>query len=200
MITPIMKNILTVLLLATGLSTVAAAQEPTKPGDLKAKATMCNTDAWALCIKAPCSKTPDANGLYPCQCLMQSGWNLGPNSCEERAMSLTSTYANNFNAYSATVSCPAKTTQWAWCYGAKCEPDPKDPSKAICKCPLQTSPAVILVNRELCTDPQKVCGMLWSAAFPAESQFANENFFSFMKEHGMIANPPAPACPAPLAN
>jgi hypothetical protein len=194
-----MKKLLMVLLLATGLSTAAAAQEPTSPGDLKAKATMCNSPAFALCIKALCSTTPDTNGLYPCQCLMQGGWNLGPNSCEERAKSLTSTYANNFNAYSATVSCPAGT-KWAWCYGAKCEPDPNDASKAICKCPVKTSAAVVLVNRELCLSPGQVCGMLWSAAFPAESQFANDNFFSFMKDHGMIANPPAPACPAPVSN
>jgi hypothetical protein len=190
-----MKKILTVLLLSTGLSTVAAAQEAAKSGDAKAIATMCNTPAWALCIKAPCSKTPDSSGLYPCQCIMQSGWNMGPNSCSDRAKTLTSTYANNFNSYSATVSCPAGT-QWAWCYGATCTPDPKDPSKAICKCPVKTSPAVVLVNRELCGDPSKVCGMLWSAAFPAESTFANEHFYSWMTEHGMMANPPAPACPS----
>jgi hypothetical protein len=189
---------MTVLLLATGLSTAAATQEPpTRPGDLKAKATMCNTAAYALCIKAICAKKSETDQTVQCECLMQSGWNLGPNTCEERAKSLTSTYSNNFNAYSATVSCPSKTQQWAWCYGATCTPDPNDPSKAICTCPVLTSPAVILVNRELCTDPQKVCGMLWSAAFPAESQFANANFFSFMKDHGIIANPPAPACPAP---
>lgn len=163
---------------------------------------MCNTAAYALCIKAPCAKgTESSDGTtIQCECLMQSGWNLGPNTCEARAKSLTSTYSNNFNAYSATVSCPSLTQKWAWCYGATCVPDPNDPSKAICTCPIKTSPAVILVNRELCTKPEQVCGMIWSAAFPAESQFANSNFFSFMKDHGIIANPPAPACPAPVSN
>lgn len=186
---------LTVLLLATGLSTAAAtAQESTETG-IQSKATMCNTAAYALCIKAPCAKKTESDQFVQCECIMQSGWNLGPNTCEERAKSLTSTYSNNFNAYSATVSCPK--IQWAWCYGATCVPDPKDPSKAICTCPVRNTPAVILVNRELCTDPQKVCGMLFSAAFPAESQFANNNFFTFMKDHGIIALPPAQACPAP---
>jgi hypothetical protein len=194
MIRTIMKSIVTVLLLATGLSTAAAAQEPTK-SQLQAMATMCNTPAYALCIKAICAKTPDSNGLVPCQCIVQSGWNMGPNACADRAKNLTSTYSNNFNSYSSTVSCPSPTTQWAWCYGAKCEPDPNDPSQAICKCPVKTSPAVVLVNRELCREPGKVCGMLWSAAFPAESEFANNHFYTWMTNHGMMANPPATACP-----
>jgi len=186
-----MKNILTVLLLATGLS--AAAQESTtKPAERPA--VMCNTAAYALCIKAPCTKN-SADNSYACECIMQSGWNMGPGSCEERAKTLTSTYSNNFNVYSARVSCPAGK-EWALCYGAKCERDPKDPSKATCKCPGLTSAFVVLVNRELCADPDKVCGMVWSAATPQESNFANDHFYNWMTQHGMMSLPPAPSCPA----
>ena len=156
---------------------------------------MCNTAAYALCIKAPCAKKSVGDNDYVCQCIMQSGWNLGPGSCEERAQTLTSTYSNNFNPYSATVSCPAGT-QWALCYGAKCERDPNDPSKATCKCPGRTTASVVLVDRNLCGDPSKICGIVWSAASPQENKFANEQFYSWMTQHGMSTNPPAPACPA----
>jgi hypothetical protein len=186
-----MKTILTVLLLATALST-AAQEEPKTPSG---PAVMCNTAAYALCIKAPCEKkSPDDKDVV-CECIMQSGWNLGPGSCEERAKTLTSTYSNNFNPYSATISCPSGT-KWALCYGAKCVRHPNDPSKAICKCPVLDKPMVVLISRDKCGDPSNVCGVLWSAATPEENQFANEHFYTWMTEHGMSANPPAPACPA----
>ena len=187
-----MKNILTVLLLATALST-AAQEEPKKPAERPA--VMCNTAAYALCIKAPCAKKSVGDTDYVCECIMQSGWNLGPGSCEERAQTLTSTYSNNFNPYSATISCPAGTA-WALCYGAKCVRDPNDPSKATCKCPGRTSQSVVLISRDLCGDPGKVCGIVWSAATPEENQFANEHFYKWMTQHGMYADAPAPACPA----
>jgi len=191
-----MRNITALLLLGAALST-AAQEQPQKPAGSTAAslATMCNTAAWALCIKAPCAKKPDSNNLYPCECIMQSGWNLGPNSCEDRAKNLTSTYSNNFNPYSATISCPTGT-MWALCYGAKCERDPNDPSKATCKCPVLTTPMVVMVSRSECGNASKICGVLWSAASPTESKFANDHFYSWMKEHGMDANLPAPACPA----
>jgi hypothetical protein len=190
-----MKNIWMVLLLAVGLS--AAAAESTTPGEIKDKATMCYTRQYALCIKAACSKTPDAQGLYSCECVMQSGWNMGPNTCKDRSANLTSTYSNNFNTGSNTISCPAGT-KWAWCYGATCTPDPNDPSKAICKCPVSTKPSVTLVSTGMCSD-SKVCGILWSAATPGESTFANNHYYNWLIDHGIEADPPAtpPATPCP---
>jgi hypothetical protein len=183
-----------VLVLALALSAVAA-EEPMKPADFKGAATMC-PGSYALCIKAPCAEKPDQNDLYPCQCIMQSGWNMGPNSCEDRQKNLTSTYSNNFNLGSATVSW-ATPTAWAWCYGAKCEKDPNDPTKAICKCPVKTTPTVILVSQERCPDKDKVCGMLWSGALPAESTFANNYYYWWMTKNGHESNLPAQACPTP---
>ena len=186
-----MKNILTVLLLAIALS-AAAADEPKKPADFKGQATMCNS-RYALCIKAICADKPDKDKKYPCVCVMENGWNMGPNTCEERRRSLTSTYSNKFNAGSATISCPAQTP-WAWCYGAKCEKDPTDPNRAICKCPVLDKPTVILVSKEKCSDPTSVCAKLWSGALPAESTFANEYYYWWMTSHGFTAEPPAKAC------
>jgi hypothetical protein len=175
----------------------AAAEEPKKPAGITA-ATMCNS-TYALCIKAPCEKKPDANNLYPCECVLETGWNLGPNSCGDRQKSLTSTYSNLFNLGSASVSCPA-ATQWAWCYGATCEADPHDPTRAICKCPTSTKATVILVADAMCSNPSKVCGMLWSGATPGESKFANDYYYWWMTKNSQPTNPPATACTVPPSN
>ena len=190
-----MKNILAVLLLAMALP--AAAEEPKKPADFPGAATMCN-GTYALCIKAPCEKK-DENNLYPCGCVIQTGWNMGPNSCEDRQKNLTSTYSNLFNLGSATVRCPA-VTQWAWCYGAQCQADPRDPTRAICLCPTSTKPSVILVSEALCSDSSTVCGMLWSGATPGDSKFANEYYYWWMTTNGLQSNLPVAMCPAPSAN
>jgi hypothetical protein len=192
-----MKKLLTLLLLAIALS--ASAAEPKKPADFKGAATMCN-GTYALCIKAPCLKERDANNLFPCECVLQTGWNMGPNSCDERDQKLTSTYSNNFNDGSRTVSCAAPT-DWAWCYGAMCAPDPKDPTKlAICKCPVITSDTVILMKQDRCPDKSSICRMLWSGALPTESKFANAYYAWWMTSHGYETEPPAKACPVPPSN
>jgi hypothetical protein len=189
-----MKSILTALLLATALST-AAAEAPKKPADFKGEATMCN-GRYALCIKAPCEKTPDSNNMVRCSCIIEDGWSMGPNTCEERAKSLTSTYSNKFNGGSRVLSCPT-AINWAWCYGASCTKDARDPKgkMATCTCPVINSMAVILVSENKCANGSKVCAEMWSAAYPAESTFANDYFFYWMHEHDFKAMPPAKACP-----
>lgn len=190
-----MKSILTVLLLATALST-AAAEPPTKPADFQGEATMCH-GRYALCIKAPCEPNNADKTTVRCSCVIEDGWSMGPNTCEERAKSLTSTYSNAFNGGSRTVSCP-QPINWAWCYGASCEKDNRDPKQkmAVCTCPVKNSMAVILVSEKKCADSSKVCSQMWSAAYPAESTFANDYFFWWMHEHGLKAIPPAKACGA----
>lgn len=190
-----MKNIYAVLLLALALSAAAASKEPAKPADFP-KPLMCNGQ-YALCIKAPCTKTQDANHDVKCACVIENGWNMGPAkiSCDQRASSLVSTYSNLFNTGSSTISCPAPT-DWAWCYGASCDPDPKDPTKkvAICKCPVLTSATVILTKTEKCGDTS-ICRQLWSGALKGESKFANEYYEWWMNHEGHPTNPAAPACP-----
>lgn len=192
-----MKNICTALLLALVAAT-AATQEPKKPAEFASPNTMCN-GTYALCIKAPCEKQPDANNLYPCSCVIETGWNMGPDSCGDRQKNLTSTYSNLFNLGSATVSCPT-STQWAWCYGAKCEVDPRDPTRAICKCPTSTKPTLILVADKSCPNPADVCGKLWSGATPAESKFANDYYYWWMTTNGQQTNLPSAACTPPPSN
>lgn len=198
-----MKYIMTVLLLATALSTLAdppkkAQPEPKKPAEMTAPNTMCNT-TYALCIKAPCEKkqqVDDKTGKMSvkCECVMETGWNMGPNSCDDRKLSLTSTYSNKFNEGSRALSCP-QPIDWAWCYGAKCEKNSKDGKLATCTCPVITNRAVILVSKDKCGDSVHVCSQMWSAAYPAESKYANDYYFWWMHEHGHPANPPAKPCP-----
>lgn len=189
----IMKYIATVLLFAA--LPLFAADPPKKPAEFKGEATMCN-GRYALCIKAPCEKTPNANNQVRCSCIIEDGWSMGPNTCEERAKSLTSTYSNAFNGGSNTLTCP-QPISWAWCYGAACEKDNRDPKQkmAVCNCPVITSTAVILVSSNKCADSSKVCSEMWSAAYPAESTFANDYYAYWMHEHGLKTFPPAKACP-----
>ena len=188
-----MKKIYTVILLALALSSVAA-EEPKKPADFKGAATMCN-GTYALCIKAPCDKAKEKNDHAPCECVIQTGWNMGPNSCDERSSKLTSTYSNNFNNGSRTVSCPNPKTAWAWCYGASCARDPKHPNElATCWCPIMTTPTVILTSAEKCPQHDQICSQLWSGALPPESKFANDYYYWWMTKNGYPSEKPSDSC------
>lgn len=176
---PIMKNIYAVILLALALS-AAAAELPTKPADFPPP-LMCD-GKYALCIKAPCTKTPDGNNNVQCECIVETGWNMGPASisCAQRAKSLTSTYSNNFNKDSATVSCPT-AQNWAWCFGASCKPNSKHPNEfATCTCPVKNSLTVILTSESKCPEVDQICSNMWSGAWPQASKFANDYYFAWM--------------------
>lgn len=193
-----MKYILPVLLLAAALPLAAAddtPKEPTRPASFQGNAIMCN-GTYALCIKAQCETKVSANNQVRCKCVMEDGWSLGPNSCTDRKNNLTSTYSNRFNVKSSVLSCPTPIS-WAWCFGASCEKDPKDPTgkTAICRCPVVNSEAVILVADNQCSDGSTFCSQMWSAARPAESKFANDYYFWWMTTNGHKAQPPSTACP-----
>lgn len=189
-----MKSISTLLLLLAAVS-MLAAEPPKKPADFKGEATMCES-RYALCIKARCA--PDKSGdktHVKCECVMENGWNMGPNSCEDRRVHLTSTYSNKFNVGSRVLTCP-KPINWAWCYGAACQKDEKDPkgALAICTCPVINNTGSILVDKDKCKEPAKVCSETWSAAYPKESEFANHYYAWWMQSHGFPTEPPAEAC------
>ncbi|HEX7190184.1 MAG TPA: hypothetical protein VF381_01325 [Thermoanaerobaculia bacterium] len=191
-----MKHIYAVLLLATAFS-AAAAEEPKKPADFPVP-LMCN-GTYALCIKAPCSKTEDANHDVQCECVIQTGWNMGPAaiSCDQRAQSLTSTYSNNFNNGSATVSCP-QPQDWAWCYGASCARNTKHPNElAVCTCPVKHTLTVILTSAEKCPQVDQICDHMWSGAWPDASKFANDYYFGWMIKNHHPSEKPAAACAPP---
>jgi hypothetical protein len=188
-----MKNIYAVLLLAIALS--AAAELPTKPADFP-QPLMCN-GTYALCIKAPCSKkTEDVNHNIQCECIIETGWNMGPASisCDQRSKSLTSTYSNNFNNGSATVSCPT-AQKWAWCYGASCARNSKHPNEfATCTCPVKDSLTVILTSNTKCSKVDEICGHIWSGAWPQASTFANDYYYGWMLKNGHRSEKPSASC------
>jgi len=188
-----MRKLVAFVIAAAALSVFAADLPPAPSG--MTKPTMCN-GRYALCIKAPCEKTPDANGLVPCACVIENGWNMGQTTCQDRVEHLQSTYSNSFNECSRTVTCPS--APWAWCYGAQCDRDPKNPEKlAICKCPVITSVNIVLTSQGNCNDVSDVCSHMWSAASPAESKFANWFYYLSMAKMQEPSQPPATACPVP---
>jgi len=186
------------------ITAVAFAAPPPKSGTpptFGGNAVFCN-GPYALCITAYCPTPngPPQKGQYiNCECEIVNGWSMGPDTCSDRATKLVSTYSNLYNPGHKTVSCTSDSTLWAWCYGATCKPDPKNPKKkAICSCPVEQKPAVILAPEDHCNTA--ACDKVWSAATPHESTFANKYFFKVGTEKGYNPNPPAQACPATASN
>jgi len=177
------------------------AAEPERP------ALFCN-ERYALCIKAPCLPivSRGSDGKYTvsqanCTCAVESGWSMGPGSCDDRKpvtrngrTFLISTYSNLFNATNETLTCDNPDTVWALCYGAPCAIDEKDPSKAVCTCPLKTGKMKTLGGG--CRT--SACTSIWSAGTFAEDAFSNKHFYDYMKEHHLQPppNPPAKDCPS----
>jgi hypothetical protein len=161
---------------------------------------------YALCIKAPCSLIPSLERLANyyvdhalCVCDIVKGWSMGPGACEDRApvqaqgrTYLISTYSNLYNDKEKTLACDDPKTLWAWCYGAPCMVDEKDPSKAVCNCPVEQGPARTLGGN--CQ--QNACNSVWSAATPPGDVFANQHYYDYMtKNHPNVpVNKAAPQC------
>src|SRR5262249_33365363 len=123
----------------------AAKKSAVKVPPEMAKAQFC-PGPYALCIKALCNN-PSGTGAgqkVDCSCDIVDGWSMGPGTCKDRLTSLMSTYSNYYNTSEKTLFCESKSTVWAWCYGAPCTVDAKDPKKAICSCPVQTGPMMTL--------------------------------------------------------
>jgi len=201
-----MKALAIVCLTAASVFASAANAQTASPADeISGNAVFCQ-GSYALCIRAPCAAVPsrDAQGNYTsdqvlCSCVVESGWSMGPAQCSERTpvkkgglTFLMSTYSNRFNTQDKTLSCDNADTQWAWCYGAPCVVDPRDPKSATCNCPVRTGPMRTLGGK--CS--QKSCDLIWSAATPAADKFANQHFYDYMKANqpGYPVNAPAPAC------
>src|SRR6185369_10999078 len=167
---------------------------------------------YALCIKAPCVPIVplDRIGNYyvdhaACSCEVEKGWSMGPGQCADRGpvrqnsrTFLISTYSNRFNLEGKTpfntLSCSDTSTVWAWCYGAPCVVDERDPTKATCNCPLETSPMQTLGG----DCDQGNCKYIYSAATPNGDTVANEKFAAYMRQIGQPHAPPAKMCPVPI--
>ncbi len=199
-------RVLTLVLAALVPLLAVAADPPAMPAEISA-ATFCQGQ-YALCIKAACSPIVSRNsdGTYSiteanCTCDVLTGWSMGPGTCDTRTpvttngrTYLVSTYSNFFNKTNLTLSCPSDT-MWAWCYGSPCVVDEKDPTKAVCTCPVQVSKAMTLGGG--CR--QDACNSIWSAANPVADAFANNHFYKYMTDNKLQPppNPPAKDCPPP---
>jgi hypothetical protein len=86
-----------------------------------------------------------------------------------------------------TLTCSSDSTQWAWCYGAPCVVDSKDPTKASCNCPVKQSAANTLGG----DCKQDACGGLWSAATPQADAGASAIFAAYMKKNNPTVPSPA---------
>ncbi|HYM59293.1 MAG TPA: hypothetical protein VEZ11_00220 [Thermoanaerobaculia bacterium] len=182
-----------------------AADPPPIPDAFKNQTNFCS-GTYALCIKAACVPVPtlDRLGNYYvehalCTCDVVQGWSMGPGSCEDRQpvtnkngkTYLISTYSNLYNSTHLTLSCPNTEAVWAWCFGAPCAVDEKDPTKAVCNCPV-TIGAFMTLGGEC---RPSACKGLWSAATPQGDKFANDYYAWYMKENKLPPSPPAQACP-----
>jgi hypothetical protein len=194
-------------LLGWTLSFVAVslhAASPVRAGDVAP--TFCE-GAYALCIEASCSpivsRGQDGHLAVEralCACDVVEGWSMGPMSCPERSKTaqgartfLASAFSNLYSGRSRVLSCPSPSHEWAYCYGAPCVVDPRDPKKAMCDCPVKTGPA-----KHLGGDCKPTaCEELWVGATPAGDEFAGPYFHGFLrKEHPEVpVHPAAQACP-----
>jgi hypothetical protein len=162
-------------------------------------ATFCD-GYYALCIKARCKPAAHGSNEAECACAVEQGWSMGPAPCSAPGRKLTtpppanallmSTYSNLFNTSEKTLTCAAPDTQWAWCYGADCTVDAKDPSKAVCRCPVCTGAASTLGGNCKHVD----CKEIWSAATPKNDAFANTHYYKYLTRQGVQVPPPATAC------
>jgi hypothetical protein len=183
-----------------GFVAQAAAQQCNQ-GPTKGQAKFCD-GYYALCIKAKCTPTAPGSNQADCVCQVEQGWSMGPAPCTDPGRKLTSppaagtelmsTYSNLFNTSEHTLTCLDPKTQWAWCYGAPCKVDEKNPSTAICRCPICTSAASTLGGS--CTRAN--CRELWSAATPKDDKFANNFYYEFLTttKKDPQAPPPATRC------
>jgi hypothetical protein len=193
-----------ILLLAAVFAASPCVAQQATPSALD-QAIFCE-GTYALCIKAPCSPIPTLERLANygvehalCVCDVVKGWSMGPGACEDRSpvkahgrTFLISTYSNLYNDKQKTLACNDPKTLWAWCYGAPCVVDEKDPKKAVCTCPVEQSPARTLGGN--CQ--QDACSSIWSAATVAGDAFANKHYYDYMtKNHPEVpVNQPAPQC------
>lgn len=184
---------------------LAQAAAPRGDRDLatsKTPAVFCE-GPYALCIKAPCVPVVDSNGVTTavCSCDVKPGWSMGPASCDARKpvkknglTYLMSTYSNFYNTQDKTMSCSNAGQIWAWCYGAPCVVDPREPTKTTCNCPVLHGRMQTLGGT--CGTTGGGCNGLWSAARPVNDAFANKYFYDYMKKHHPYypTNQPAALC------
>jgi len=134
---------------------------------LKVKGAWLCDQRYALCTSAACKPTPTNPSVSICHCFVQDGYSMAYGSCEARKPSgnrLSSSFSTQkLTSKSAIMTCPA-SVPWANCLDAPCEVDPKDPTRAICQCPVvETGPSVIFGGD---CDTAACTSAIWSGAAP----------------------------------
>jgi len=139
--------------------------------------TLCvDTPRFALCTSAPCQINPSDSNYAICDCVVESGANWGKTTCEERIPQGT-VLRSNFSpiqagppSYLKALVCE-DAPMWASCLDALCTVDPKDPTKAKCKCLVATTTPWETLGGEC--DPA-ACDQLWSAGHMVDKQFQEQ--------------------------
>jgi hypothetical protein len=204
--------VLAALIVLPALAQAQTQDEKDMLAEVQNQAVFCK-GSYALCIKAPCTPVPtlDRLGNYyvdhaECSCVVEKGISMGPGQCADRGpvtqhgrTFMISTYSNAFNvrdgSLNTTLYCSNDKTLWAWCYGAPCVVDDRDPNLAHCTCPLKRSRMQTLGGD--CN--QDNCKYIWSAAVPAGDDFANKHFYEYVKANdpNYPVNMPAKLCTPP---
>jgi hypothetical protein len=193
---------------------VLTPQEIKNLAEVRNQAVFCE-GRYALCIKAACTPIPTLGRLGNyyvdralCSCEVEDGVSMGPGQCADRRpvtqdgrTYMISTYSNRFNTMNNTLNntltCKDASTTWAWCYGAPCVVDERDPAKANCTCPVLTGPMQTLGGQ--CDGGN--CKYIYSAATIPGDLFANEHFYNTVKQQypNYPVNMPAKLCLPPKA-
>lgn len=148
--------------------------------------TVCD-GSYALCAAAPCRPIPavEGGGFDPqeslCECVVEKGPNIGSGSCSSRSAGveeglLISTYSFALAESDSTMTCPQG--DYTNCFGAPCVVDPKDPSKASCRCPIVSNDGRPFVTQGGGCDLSTCASTLWSGATPDVDVFVNATLAS----------------------
>ena len=135
--------------------------------------TLCvDTPRFALCTSAPCQIDTSDPKYAICDCVVESGANWGKSTCEER-MPRDTELRSDFSPIQAGPPLYLKgliccNERWASCLDAPCTLDPKDPTKATCKCSVATTRPWHTLGGEC--DPA-ACDQLWSAGLIVDKEF-----------------------------
>lgn len=191
-----------VLLLGCLTAVAALAAGPQCDQKMGASDTVFCNGTYALCIKAPCKAVAGDASKVSCSCVIEQGWSMGPGACTDPGRSrpypppsgteVMSTYSNYFNTTEQTLTCKSSDTKWAWCFGAPCKVDAKDPKRATCLCPVCTGAASTLGG----SCHQEACKEIYSAATPINDAFANKIYYDYLTHQGISVPPAATACPS----
>jgi hypothetical protein len=167
------KVLLAAVLLTAGALLGSCRRPAFLGGEAETQASVVCEGKYALCTSAACTPIPVRDAKTGkmvvtralCECEVANGPSLGDLPCAERTPQgdnrfLVSTFSFGETAIRSAMTCPSGTA-WASCFDQPCIVDPKDPTKAQCTCPVQTTGEYETLGANC--DKTK-CGNLWSGA------------------------------------